>query len=105
MCIGVDEVCDSAYSNCQWCNQTDSTNNDIGFCDLGKYCISTSKNKQRNENSTLYLGCASALNCASGQACDNHECVSASYNSLKTIHFTTLSCEDSIALIFIYYFL
>ena len=42
MCMGFDEVCDSAYSNCQWCNQTDSANDDIGFCDLGKYSISKS---------------------------------------------------------------
>ncbi len=50
-------------------------------------------NKYRSIQSTIDLGCASALNCESGQTCDNHECVSASYNSLKSIQFTTLSCE------------
>ncbi len=37
MCPGVDEICDNAYSNCQWCNMTGSATDDIGYCDNGKY--------------------------------------------------------------------
>ena len=37
MCQSVNEVCDTTYSNCQWCNSTTSSDDDIGFCDLGKY--------------------------------------------------------------------
>ena len=35
MCEGVDKVCDTTYSNCQWCNSTTGADDDIGFCDLG----------------------------------------------------------------------
>ena len=35
MCEGVDKVCDTTYSNCQWCNSTTGSDDDIGFCDLG----------------------------------------------------------------------
>ena len=48
----------------------------------------------KTDENLILLGCASAMNCPGDKTCENHECISAIYrNSLKTISFTTQSCE------------